>query len=368
MPKFIAKTLKLLVALFLCFYFQQLLAQTRPLEVGVAGLSHDHIYLLMDYYQKGKVKITGITETDPVLIEKFKKNYHFADSLFFKDIASMVKKRRPEVVMAFGANNQHLSVVEACAPLGVHVMVEKPLATTVEDAEKILKLAKGSGIEVLTDYETSWYSSNEQVYKQVKKGDIGPIRKMVAHDGHQGPKEIGCSAEFLEWLTDPVSNGAGALFDFGCYGANLMTWLMDGQQPISVEATTKQIKPGIYPKVDDDATVILQYPDATGIIEASWNWPFNIKDWEVYGKTGYLQAVDPDHIRSKTSKDNSYSLRQLDAGAATYPDYIAYVSSVVRGEIQPGADLSSLENNLIVVKILSAARQSAKEGKRIYLQ
>ena len=60
---------------------------------------------------------------------------------------------------------------------------------------------------------------------------LATIRKVVVHDGHQGPKEINVAPEFFAWLNDPKLNGAGALYDFGCYGADLMTWLMDGQRP-----------------------------------------------------------------------------------------------------------------------------------------
>jgi len=193
---------------------------------------------------------------------------------------------------------------------------------------------------------------------------IGDIRKMVVHDGHQGPKEIGCSPEFLAWLTDPVKNGGGALTDFGCYGANLMTWLMKGKSPVAVRAVTKQIKPNIYPNVDDDATILLEYENATGIVEASWNWPFGIKDLEVFGTTGYLHAVDGNTLRQR--KKDTY-----DAVAIKRPVYthnIKYFADVLNGKIDPVNDLSSLENNLVVVKILEAARESAKEGKRIVLK
>ena len=80
------------------------------------------------------------------------------------------------------------------------------------------------------------------------------------HHGHRGPQEIGCSQEFLSWLTDPVLNGGGALNDFGCYGADLATWFMDGQAPQSVFAITQQIKPDVYPKVEDDATIVVMRP------------------------------------------------------------------------------------------------------------
>src|SRR5690606_21171963 len=107
-----------------------------------------------------------------------------------------------------------------------------------------------------TNFETSWYESNQQIKTLVKGGQLGEVRKVMVNDGHQGPKEIGVSDEFLEILTDPKKNGAGALVDFGCYGANLMTWLMNGEKPISVTAVTHQNKPDIYPEVDDEASII----------------------------------------------------------------------------------------------------------------
>jgi predicted dehydrogenase len=242
-------------------------------------------------------------------------------------------------------------------------MVEKPLATTVKDADRIAALAQQYHIHVLTNYETTWYDTNQQLYEMVNANAIGEPRKMVAHDGHQGPKEIGCSADFLNWLTDPVKNGGGASRDFGCYGADLMTWLMQGQAPIAVTAMFHHIKPSVYPKVEDDATILLEYPNATGIIEGSWNWPFSIKDWEVFGVTGYLHALNDKELQERTRR----SYDSVTVHPAHYRDNIAYLADVLSGKIDPGHDLSSLPTNLIVVRILEAATRSAKEGRRIEL-
>jgi predicted dehydrogenase len=119
---------------------------------------------------------------------------------------------------------------------------------------------------------------------------------VVVHDGHRGPKEIAVGPEFLNWLTDPRLDGAGALYDFACYGADLTTWLMNGQRPLSVTAVTQTIKPEIYPQVDDEATILLTYPKAQAIVQASWNWPFDRKDLEVYGQTGYVKTIKKDEI------------------------------------------------------------------------
>src|SRR5580658_2940608 len=337
----------------------------KVLRVGVAGLTHDHVHNIMHQFRNGQVIIVGIAESDPQLIARYKKTDMLPDSLFYNSLSDLIAHTHPDVVLAYNAISEHLGVVEICAPKGISVMVEKPLATTVRDADRIAALAQRYHIQVLTNYETTWYNTNQQIFEMVlQQRAIGDVRKMIVHDGHQGPKEIGCSPDFLNWLTDPVKNGGGAIRDFGCYGANLMTWLMQNQAPVSVTAVTHRIKPDKYPKVDDDATILLEYPDATGIIEASWNWPFGIKDLEVFGKTGYLHAL------------NNNSLIQKDTGTYhsvivkpyQFRDNIQYLASVLRKEINPINDLSSLQNNLIVVEILEAAKESSRTGRKVVLK
>ena len=76
-----------------------------------------------------------------------------------------------------------------------------------------------------------------------------------------------------------------------------MTWLMDDARPTTVTAVTQRIKPDIYPNVDDEATIILTYPQAQAIIQASWNWPIDRKDMEIYGRTGQAITVGQKSLR-----------------------------------------------------------------------
>jgi predicted dehydrogenase len=279
----------------------------------------------------------------------------------------MLAKAKPEAVSAFGSTYDHLAVVQACAPKKIHVMVEKPLAVSMEHANQIKALAEQHKIHVITNYETTWYGSNQKISELTSNGSIGELRKIVIHDGHEGPKEINVSSEFFEWLTDPVKNGGGAIMDFGCYGANLLTWLMHGERPLWVIGATQQIKPGIYPNVDDEATIIVGYPKAQGIIQASWNWPFGRKDIEVYGATGSVIA-DRNGSRVRLPKATEEQYLKGTPYQAPLDDPFRYLAAVVRGKVQvKPADLSSLENNLIVVEILSAAKESARTGEKVIL-
>jgi predicted dehydrogenase len=316
--------------------------------------------------QRKDVEIAGIFDPDIALQHRYAQRYGLAESMFFTNLGAMLDRVKPEAVASFTSTFDHALVVEACARRHIHVMMEKPLAVNMEDARAIARAAHDGGIHVIVNYETTWYASHGAMWRLIKEQQAaGDIRKMVAMDGHQGPKEIGVGPEFLGWLTDPLKNGAGALFDFGCYGANLMTWMMDNQRPVAVTAIAQTTKPQIYPRVDDEASVLVEYPKAQGIIQASWTWPFNRKDFEVYGERGYAIATGGDSLRVRLPGEQEEA-RALDPLPPEERDSLSYLNAIVRGKRKP-AGLSSLENNIVVTEILVAARESARTGRTVKL-
>jgi len=345
---------------------QEMKMDEGPLRVVLAGLAHGHAFGFFDQFQKRTdLQVVGIAEADGQLVAQFEKKYGLAPGIFYPDLEELLKKTHPQAVLAYTNTYDHRRVVEICARYGVPVMMEKPLAVSLEDARAIEKAAHEGKIQVLVNYETTWYRSNQAAYDLVHKKALGEIRKIVVHDGHSGPKEIGVGPEFLAWLTDPKLNGAGALFDFGCYGADLATWLMDGKRPDSVTAVTQRIKPDVYPRVDDEATIILTYPHAQAIVQASWNWPFSRKDMEVYGQKGYAITVGRDAMRVRLpgKEESSADAKPLEKSKE---DSVSYLRAVLLGGLKPEGQ-SSLETNVIVTEILDAARKSAATGKTVSL-
>ena len=344
-----------------------LAAGEQPLRLAIVGLVHGHVDgFLRAAQQRKDVEIAGIFDPDTALQRHYAQRYGLAESVFFTDLSTMLDRVKPEAVASFTSTFDHAKVVEACARRHIHVMMEKPLAVNMDDARAIAHAAHEDGIHVIVNYETTWYPSHAAMWRLLKEQQAaGDIRKMVAMDGHQGPKEIGVGPEFLGWLTDPVKNGAGALFDFGCYGANLMTWMMDNQRPVAVTAIAQTTKPQIYARVDDEASVLVEYPRAQGIIQASWNWPFNRKDFEVYGERGYAIATGGDALRVRLPGGQEEA-RTLEPLPPEEHDSLSYLTAIVRGTRKP-AGLSSLDNNMIVTEILVAARESARTGRTIKL-
>ena len=347
--------------------------QNDPLKIGVIGLTHTHVHWIFESEKRGDISIEGIVEPNRELAERYANQHGFSMDKVFDDTKGLIKAKEIEAVTAFGTIYDHLSVVETFAPKGIHVMVEKPLAVSLEHAMKMETLAKKYNIHLLTNYETTWYPTNHQAYELVKKDTaIGSIRKIIVRDGHKGPKKIGINKEFLEWLTDPHLNGGGAITDFGCYGANLATWLMDGKKPNSVTAITHQLQKENNPLVDDEAIIVLNYDDAVAVLQASWNWPIGRKDMEIYGLKGVVYSDNRYDLRVRIAEGyDTYSEEnmKLEERGAPLDDPFSFFAAVIRNEIVLSPyDLSSLENNMIVMEILDAAVQSAKQGKTVMLK
>jgi predicted dehydrogenase len=343
-------------------------AEEPPVRIAIIGLTHDHASGFLPRLKGRKeIELAGIVEPKAELVARYTKRFNLDTNLFFPTLEALLAHTNIQAVGTFTSTFEHKAVVEECARRHINVMMEKPLAVNMQHAHAIAAAAKAAGIQVIVNYETTWYPGNREAWRIAdEEKSIGELRKIVVHDGHRGPKEIGCSQDFLEWLTDPVKNGGGALMDFGCYGADLATWLMGGQKPISVSAVTQQIKPDVYPKVEDEATIILKYPNAQAILQASWNWPFDRKDMEVYGKTGYVLVPRPNLIRIRRANGSE---SELTPPAIEPPeaDPISYLAAIVRGTIEPSG-LSSLEVNMVVTEILEAATKSARTGKVVMLK
>jgi len=371
MKKCVKNNISILFVALLLINSQLINSQVKsdPIKIGVIGLSHSHVHWILSRADMCDIKIVGIVESNKDLAKRYSDIYGYSMDLVFDTMEELAVKTKPQAVTAFGSIYEHLKVVETFAPLGIHIMVEKPLAVSLEHANKMKRLAEKHKIHLFTNYETTWYPTNQKAFDMVQKDSIGELRKVVIHDGHQGPIEIGVNQEFLDWLLDPVKNGGGALMDFGCYGANLVTWLVNGEKPESVIAVTQSIKPDLYQKVEDEATIILQYPKMQAILQASWNWPMSRKDMEIYGKTGYIMSDNRNEFRYRINEKQKEHKEFIEELKTPYNDPFALFSEVIRGNITlPKYDLSSVENNMIVMEILDAAKKSAKSGERVYLK
>ena len=360
----------IMVILFWQVVTAALVAEPKtPVRLAIIGLDHD---AAGDFISRARVRmdvqLVGIVESDKTLVRSYVQLLNLSTNFFYPDLASLLAVTNVQAAVVFTTTRDHRGTVEACAAHKIDVMLEKPLAVNMDDALAMAAAARSNGTQVVVDYETSWYASVGTAYTMIhNQHAIGDLRKMIVIAGNQGPKDAGCSDAFLDWLTNPDLNGGGALPDFGCYGAALMAWFMDGRRPDSVFAQANHFKPGVYPKVEDEATIVVTYPELQGIIQASWNLPFSERSLQIYGTTGYVFAPRMDLLRLRLAGTEESELElqaQPEPGLMT--DDISYFVAVARREIKPTGP-SSLQVNLVTTEILDAARKSIELGKQIHL-
>jgi predicted dehydrogenase len=334
-------------------------------KLAIVGLDHDHVWELLGYIAKEPdAELVAIAESQPALVKQAQSKV--PDSVkFYSDYVAMLDEAKPDAVIVTTANDRHLEILRECAKRHIHYSVEKPMATNAADAREMEQLANQAGIKLMVNYWNAWVAPTHELFHRVKEGQLGAVQKIIVQYGHAGPKEIGVSQYFADWLYDPVKNGGGAIMDFGCYGAEWALWLKG--RPVRVFATAKKLKVAQQNKVDDDATILLDYPDATVIIEASWDWPYSMGQVHVFGPKGSLLATRSElFYRSTDNRDAKPGLEgeriSLNAPPQEARNPIAYFVDRIRHD-KPIEDPLSINLNVQVMEILDAARESLRTGR-----
>ena len=346
--------------------YAQVNAADRKTKLAIVGLDHDHVWgLLKDLTEEPNAELVAIADGHPELVDRAKTKVT-ANVKFYSDFVKMLDEMKPDGVIVTTENDRHLEILRECAKRHINYSTEKPMATTAADAREMERLANQAGIKVMVNYWNVWVAPTHELYHRVKDNQVGPIEKIIVQYGHQGPKEIGVSKYFADWLYDPVKNGGGAIMDFGCYGAEWAVWLKG--RPSRVSAVTQKLKVMQHNPVDDDATVILDYPDGQAIIEASWDWPYNMGQVEAFGPKGSLLATGNDlFFRSPADNVGKVGLQgervALDPPPRVTSNPISYFVDCIRNN-KPIEDPLSMKLNVQVIEILDAARESARTGKQ----
>jgi predicted dehydrogenase len=339
-------------------------------RLAVIGLDHDHVWsLLKDMAGEPSAELIAIAESDAGLVARAQKQVS-AGVKFYTDYVAMLDEAKPDAVIVTTSNDKHLEILRQCAKRHIHYSAEKPMAVSAADAREMERLANEAKIKLMVNYWNAWVPPSHELFRRVRAGEVGPVQKVVVQYGHHGPKEIGVSPQFANWLYDPAKNGGGAIMDFGCYGAEWSIWLKG--RPSRVYATTRKLKVEQNNKVDDDATIVLEYPDATAVIEASWDWPYSKDVVAVYGSKGSLLARHSTLQRRLAESrgpdvppdGESLTLEALPKEAS---NPISYFVDCIRND-KPIEDPVSARLNVQVMEILDAARESARTGKPVELR
>ena len=347
-------------------------ALAQPYKIAVIGLIHAHEGTYVPrMVHSDQVKLVGIAESIPELVNLAKERQGAKDVPFFDDYRKMLDETKPDFVWAFVENNRHLEILKECAPRHIHVIYEKPLASTYKDALAMAELARKYNVKVMCNYQMAWWPANQLARAEVEKGVIGRTWRLRGIVGHGGPGSTGTGKYFFDWLTDPVKNGAGALVDFGCYNALWSLWYMG--RPESVYAEAIHLRPETFPKVEDSATLVLKYKNGINVFEGSWDLPRSFQDLEIFGST-----TGPDGTLTRGSIYMTQQKVELRMGRDTKElplaplppekaDPIAFMVDAIKNN-KPIEGITALDINIGVVQIIEAAKESIRSGRAVKLQ
>ncbi len=341
----------------------------RPVKVLIAGVSHGHVdWILARDRNLRDIEIVGLQDQNSAHLQWLAQKYNFQSSMLFRDLDQAIEATRPDGVLAFGAVDEHLAVVRSAVRARIPVMMEKPLAHRLEDAVEMQRLSEQSGIPLLVNYESNWYPALERVMEAALEPKRLPISRLSFETGHWGPIELGAKPEFLDWLLKP-ERGGGALLDFGVYGAGIATVLLEGQSPVSVQADVRTTKPHLYPGVEDDAHIRINYAQAQVEIHASWSLPSSLKTATISTKDEVWHQRTANHFTVTTGdgKLHEHELSQLKE-SSLYFDAFSYFAQFVRGNVRPNSQrplsrVLSLETNVMIMRIMDAAQRSVVSQK-----
>jgi predicted dehydrogenase len=339
-------------------------AQEKTYKIALVGLVHSHVWGHLTTILKSKdVQLVGVAEPNPALRAEAEKAGVDKSLITGEDYTQMLDRTKPDIVWAFVENNRHLEIAKACAPRKINLIFEKPLASTGAEAREVRKLVNQYGIRVMTNYQMAWWPAN-YVAKKAAETEVGQIYRLYGIVGHHGPGNTGARNQFFfAWLTDPAKNGAGALMDFGCYNALWALWYMG--KPETVYAEAHHLRPEIFPKVEDNADLILNYKKGIGIFEASWDLPRSYQDLEVFGLNGGVSMKhDEVTVQGLRRKPKTLDLKPL---APEDAEPISYMVSRLR-QNKPVEGLTAIDINVGVIEIIDAAKESIAAGKPVHLK
>jgi len=236
----------------------------RTVRVAVAGLTHGHVWGLIEVWaQQPGVQLAAVADATP-LLECARPRFATA----YTSWREMLERESPDVVLATADNRTSAQIAIEAMKCGAHVMVEKPMAADLSDAKAMLETARTTGRLLMVNWPVRWNPAFYALVERARQGEFGQIFHLRFRAGHAGPREIGCDPYFVAWLYDEHLNGGGASIDFGCYGAMLSAYLLGMPEQVW---GTRGIFTKEYPVPDDNAVLVLRYPRATAVLEATWS-------------------------------------------------------------------------------------------------
>jgi predicted dehydrogenase len=334
----------------------------KTYRLGVAAMVHDHVWGELKHWAKlPNVHIIAAGDVHADLRERIRAQFHVPR--VYKSWQEMLEKEELDIVQAASENSVCADIVEACAAKGIHVVSEKPMSATLEQANRMMSAARKAGIRLLINWPTAWQPAIQEMERRIIAGEIGELFYFKQRRAHNGPKEIGCSPYFWQWLYDEEKNGAGALMDYCCYAADMCARFLGLPQQVT---GFRGVFVKDYPVPDDNAILLMKYAHALGVAEASWTQPVGYATGNpvAYGTEGSITVAGKDVIIQKPGMEPIIlTPQETKAPRRNAPEYLLYC-------LETGAPIEgfcSMEVSRDAQEILEAGKRATDTGQTMSL-
>lgn len=350
-----------------------------------AGVNFDHMHmgdLLRQVHEHPACEIVGIADADATRMQSSIDSFAIGRERVFEDFMRCVQETRPDVAIVCAKTGEHADYVEAIAPLGCHVLLEKPFAASLQDADRMIAAMQASGKSLIINWPLAWYPPHLTSKRLIDEGAIGDVIEVHYYDGNRGPlrhvadkvevsQEEAARLKSESWWYQKASGG-GSLLDYLGYGVTLGTWFHGGEAPLEVTAMTDQ-KPGL--EVDEHSVTIARYARGLSKFETRWGtfsdpWVLQPQPkcgFNIVGSRGTISSYDYDSVvRVQTAEQPQAHEIPVDeqpphmAGPIAHLVHHFETKSELHGPLRP--DVCRIGQ-----RIVDSAMQSAREKRTVEL-
>ncbi len=244
----------------------------------IAGINFDHFHmgdLLRQASEHPDVEIVGISDEFPERMVGARRNFGLGDDQVFTDHRACLEKTRPDIVVLCPAASRHGEWVEKVAPFGAHIIMEKPFAGSLAEADAMVAAMQPTGKLLAVNWPLVWQAAQQTAHRLIREGIIGEVREFHHYGGNRGPlyhgadkidREPSAEEKAASWFYSKAQGG-GSLLDYMGYGTTLGTWHLGGRKPLEVTCTWN-VPQGL--EVDEHAVAVIRYDFGLSKTETRW--------------------------------------------------------------------------------------------------
>jgi len=249
-------------------------------RLQLAGLSFDHMHMgdnLRLAARHPEVEVIALCDPEPARMQPAARELGLQPDQLYTDAEKLLAERRPDLVILCPATAHHGAWVERVAPFDVHVLIEKPFAANLAEADRMIATMAPTGKLLAINWPLVWVASHATTKRLIDSGLIGEPIEVHYYDGNRGPlwhaaHKAGTTPERVHaekprsWFYRR-SHGGGSLLDYLGYGVTLGTWFLQGQIPLEV-TTIVDLPAGL--EVDEHSVTVCRYARGLSKFETRW--------------------------------------------------------------------------------------------------